>query len=84
MRKKSKRRTLSNHSKPTLIRDLLETLTLRWGGGSACGVSRSASSVQTGEKARGQCFKQWQKYEKGVNRVGASRLHRSPRHSVST
>ena len=75
MSKKSKPRTLSNHSKPTKLHP-------RSAGnvdiemGRRIGLRRveiGLSQSELGEKL-GVSFQQVQKYEKGVNRVGASRL----------
>jgi transcriptional regulator with XRE-family HTH domain len=75
MRKKSKPRTLSYHSKPTKLHP-------RSAGNVDIAMGRrirlrrveiGLSQSELGEKL-GVSFQQVQKYEKGVNRVGASRL----------
>lgn len=73
MRKKSKQRTLSNHSKPTKLHP-------RSAGNIEMGrrirlrrVEIGLSQSELGEKL-GVSFQQVQKYEKGANRVRASRL----------
>jgi transcriptional regulator with XRE-family HTH domain len=75
MSKKSKPRTLSNHSKPTKVHprsagnvdiEMGRRIRLRR-------VEIGLSQSELGEKL-GVSFQQVQKYEKGVNRVGASRL----------
>jgi transcriptional regulator with XRE-family HTH domain len=75
MSKKSKPRTLSNHSKPTKLHprsagnvdiEMGRRIRLRR-------VEIGLSQSELGEKL-GVSFQQVQKYEKGVNRVGASRL----------
>jgi transcriptional regulator with XRE-family HTH domain len=75
MREKSKPKTLSNHSKPTKLHP-------RSAGNVDIAMGRrirlrrveiGLSQSELGEKL-GVSFQQVQKYEKGVNRVGASRL----------
>jgi transcriptional regulator with XRE-family HTH domain len=75
MRKKSKQRTLSNHSKPTKLHprsagnvdiEMGRRIRLRR-------VEIGLSQSELGEKL-GVSFQQVQKYEKGANRVRASRL----------
>jgi ribosome-binding protein aMBF1 (putative translation factor) len=74
MRKKSKPRTLSNHSKPTKLHP-------RSAGNVDVALGRrirlrrveiGLSQSELGEKL-GVSFQQVQKYEKAVNRVGVSR-----------
>jgi transcriptional regulator with XRE-family HTH domain len=76
MRKKSELRTLSNYSKPTKLHprsagnvdiEMGRRIRLRR-------VEIGLSQSELGEKL-GVSFQQVQNYEKGVNRVGASRLH---------
>ena len=76
MRKKSELRTLSNYSKPTKLHprsagnvdiEMGRRIRLRR-------VEVGLSQSELGEKL-GVSFQQVQNYEKGVNRVGASRLH---------
>jgi len=76
-RKKSKPRTLSNHSKPTKLRprsagnvDIKMGRRIR-----SRRVEIGLSLSELGEKL-GVSFRQVQKYEMGVNRVGAARLQR--------
>ena len=74
MRKKSKRRTLSNHSKPTLDPRSAGNVDIEMGRRIRLRrVEIGLSQSELGEKL-GVSFQQVQKYEKGVNRVGASRL----------
>jgi len=74
MRKKSKRRTLSNHSKPTLDPRSAGNVDIEMGRRIRLRrVEIGLSQSKLGEKL-GVSFQQVQKYEKGVNRVGASRL----------
>jgi transcriptional regulator with XRE-family HTH domain len=74
MRKKSKRRTLSNHSKPTLDPRSAGNVDIEMGRRIRLRrVEIGLSQSELGEKL-GVSFKTGAKYEKGVNRVGASRL----------